>query len=837
MADEIKIRVATDISGLQEQMAAGASAVEQFGTKASDVLERYAAIMSGTAEQQEAVTEALKVGQAAGLSWAETVNKISAALGEMAAAEAEAAAGADVLAASEQKAAAGASGLGLSSRQAATAGIGILEGRMMSGNRAAAAFLSTTLGLGPILQAAFPVIGALALGEVLVQIATKLYDVYTKAEQAGQEIARAFDEANQKVEAGNDALALSNSRLQDEIDKLEGKPSNGLQTALLEAIALADRLQSSLAADSRSLEELLKKHEVGYFAGALTATVPTVGLDKSLIQQSEEIESKGYTILQTFKREMNDAAGDKGKLAQAQKQYFDSINGLYDGEISTLKPKLDHFYQLQKENNDKVAELHKLHLPTSIFTSEDVDYSPAVNALEKQLHQLEDLKERAKLMAASEPLEQKKGELEQHKGDESAANKAREKKLHDLEQEYSLEESLYGKSANAAAAYWDQYLNTFAQGTTQFEAVLNKVNTAREQLGKKESGSDLYGKEREELKKLAAEAKKDADEYQRALDEIAKAGQELRKEQAKQDLEDAALQHQKQLGGIQESQAKGEAAYSSQILQDPQGQLNELRAFHQQVIAEDERFLQQEIAIASAAGELDKVKELQKQLEQVRHQGNMEWIKDTAATTAKVEEEIRQAVQKMQTDFNQLFAKALTGQETWAHAAESLYRQVADTFIENILKMAEQYLVGLALQRTGQLSSIEHAAATAAANTYASVSAIPIVGPVLAPPAAAAAFAAVLAFEAFEQGGIVNGRSGMPVPIMAHAGERVLSAPQTQNFERMVNQSSSSRSNIHYAPTINGAFDHGSMKAMLSDHSDEILSIVRKGINTGALRR
>ena len=61
--------------------------------------------------------------------------------------------------------------LGVSARQSATAGIGILEGRMMSGNRAAGAFLSTTLGLGPVLQAAFPIIGAVALGEVLVDVA------------------------------------------------------------------------------------------------------------------------------------------------------------------------------------------------------------------------------------------------------------------------------------------------------------------------------------------------------------------------------------------------------------------------------------------------------------------------------------------------------------------------------------------------------------------------------------------------------------------------------------------------------------------------------------------
>jgi hypothetical protein len=53
---------------------------------------------------------------------------------------------------------------------------------------------------------------------------------------------------------------------------------------------------------------------------------------------------------------------------------------------------------------------------------------------------------------------------------------------------------------------------------------------------------------------------------------------------------------------------------------------------------------------------------------------------------------------------------------------------------------------GLADMFTSGLKAIGGSAATAAANTYSSVSAIPYVGWILAPPAAAAAFAAVMAF-------------------------------------------------------------------------------------------
>jgi hypothetical protein len=53
---------------------------------------------------------------------------------------------------------------------AAAASLRVLEGNFQGSTRAASAFLATTLGLGPILQVAFPVIGALALIEILGRI-------------------------------------------------------------------------------------------------------------------------------------------------------------------------------------------------------------------------------------------------------------------------------------------------------------------------------------------------------------------------------------------------------------------------------------------------------------------------------------------------------------------------------------------------------------------------------------------------------------------------------------------------------------------------------------------
>jgi hypothetical protein len=109
-----------------------------------------------------------------------------------------------------------------------------------------------------------------------------------------------------------------------------------------------------------------------------------------------------------------------------------------------------------------------------------------------------------------------------------------------------------------------------------------------------------------------------------------------------------------------------------------------------------------------------------------------------------------------------------------------------------------------------------HAAGVAAGKAWSALAGIPIVGPELGAVAAAATYAGVLALAAFEKGGIVGGSAGSAVPILAHAGERVLSNSQTSKFESMVNNNSSSGGDMHFhmggnttnggsagAPTVN----------------------------------
>jgi hypothetical protein len=96
---------------------------------------------------------------------------------------------------------------------------------------------------------------------------------------------------------------------------------------------------------------------------------------------------------------------------------------------------------------------------------------------------------------------------------------------------------------------------------------------------------------------------------------------------------------------------------------------------------------------------------------------------------------------------------------------------------------------------------------------------------------------------AYDAGGVVgngigvSGTRGYHVPILAEAGERVLSGKQSANFEKMVNQSSNSSSvTNHNSVTQNiNAWDRAGVKSMLASHADDILGVVQGGISSGKL--
>jgi hypothetical protein len=180
----------------------------------------------------------------------------------------------------------------------------------------------------------------------------------------------------------------------------------------------------------------------------------------------------------------------------------------------------------------------------------------------------------------------------------------------------------------------------------------------------------------------------------------------------------------------------------------------------------------------------------------------------------------QQAFNRMSDTFSRNTAMWITGQESLARSWSKTLVGMTQTVVQQLLMQTIAFITNATTQEAVQERQKLKDAAAAARKTYVAVAAIPYVGPFLAPAAAAGAFAAV---EAFEQGGIVKGMGGGAVPILAHAGERVLSQSQTNNFEKLVSQSSSATSiTNHFHDNANySAVDGASVSNMVRSHGRE----------------
>lgn len=117
---------------------------------------------------------------------------------------------------------------------------------------------------------------------------------------------------------------------------------------------------------------------------------------------------------------------------------------------------------------------------------------------------------------------------------------------------------------------------------------------------------------------------------------------------------------------------------------------------------------------------------------------------------------------------------------------------------------------GQAVQAAGQSDTIANNASTAASGAYAAVAGIPYVGPVLAPIAAAAAFAGVMAFDVISAEGGMGNVPYDNMPALLHAKEMVLPAPvATMVRDMSANHSGSSFSGSAASPGGSGGGSGG----------------------------
>jgi hypothetical protein len=336
----------------------------------------------------------------------------------------------------------------------------------------------------------------------------------------------------------------------------------------------------------------------------------------------------------------------------------------------------------------------------------------------------------------------------------------------------------------------------------QYKAAGDAVAAAQKQMATdaaKQQTEDLknYNRELEREGKAAEEAAVKRGEAERqALNEKEKIDEEMDRatqESAKRDLETFrhSLAEKNRLvaeeGKTELAQIRANAELTEKATAEHKGAASpeikaeafeaykeEIGVIQQLITAENQ--LQAALKATGAAVNDPKILESMRRQDALLQQESASW--DRYATKVQQvlraqQQQVSQMVNAIGADFSRGIVSWMNGQETFGRAMQKVWTQFADTVVSSLLKAGFQMIANAAQQNALLDSTKMHQAASAARSTWAAVSAIPIIGPFLAPEAAAAAFAGVMAFES---GGMVPGYG--PTPAIVHGGEMILNADQ-----------------------------------------------------------
>jgi hypothetical protein len=351
-------------------------------------------------------------------------------------------------------------------------------------------------------------------------------------------------------------------------------------------------------------------------------------------------------------------------------------------------------------------------------------------------------------------------------------------------------------------------------------------------------------------------------EYQAALQQERKAAQEWAKQQTK-DLDDQIQQQQKAALGeiaVKEQAEKGKLARGQEsqaqeiaALLDFENQkfAVQMKAFDEQLAlyADDEQQYRKTLDAKLAATQKHAI-EVQKLQEQSADATQKAW---------------QQAFSPISGAFTQSINGMIQGTTTWQSAMARMVDSVLAKFIDMGVQMVTKWaaneaakiaasqagsavlqalglqdlIAAKASQTTQAIGEVASNAAVAASGAYAATAAIPIVGPELAPAAAAQAYSSVMSFEglASAEGGFYNVPNNMLANI--HKDEMVLPSWAAKGVRSIIdtNQGASGPAgggggsmNLTYAPNMGGVLGEDAFRGMLSQHSDAVYDVVKQAM-------
>lgn len=178
-------------------------------------------------------------------------------------------------------------------------------GLRIGGNAIGAGYLGTALGvvarassaLTPIIAAAFPIFGAMALVEVIDTIVSKIQKMEDELNKATAE----FDDLAASTYETADALEIQNLKMEDTITKLEGGiAQNRIKEAILENERAAEQLNKTLEQTIQKEQQALEKADIGIITSLITGQQPTnvAGLGSKYKEAQDELSNYHLALAQ-----------------------------------------------------------------------------------------------------------------------------------------------------------------------------------------------------------------------------------------------------------------------------------------------------------------------------------------------------------------------------------------------------------------------------------------------------------------------------------------------------------------------------------------------------------
>jgi uncharacterized coiled-coil protein SlyX len=725
MADDmlIGVGVKADFSSLKNEAKSASDALKQAEANWKSAFEQLgASAAQGSAQAQEALK-----GYEAELQQAQA--KAASAAAAMAEVNAGAAASARAMAGAQAGAGAAASHT-VPQFAAASGALRELQGNFDHNIRAGERFLTTTLGLGPALEAAFPVVGALALVGILFEVGKSLVKVGDDAASLGRELGGGWllGAAAEMHGFGNEI-----KQTDEELMKLA-----------------ADRDREKTQKQSLDVENVRLHTNVDTYKQKTQGLGPENSKNASAYSRAaSEASSAGEQAADDLKsQQLQERIDALEKTKALQVQIYEAIEKQVTAQDAVAKLTHEGIGKLRKDQEEANAHYK--------------------DALGEQINLIE---EKNNLQLKGEIAGQRETRTE-GKGAGNGADEARmraDKIAFDqlkISHELTLEEE---------QAFWQTRLANYSKASSEYAEIVGKLAQLSEQERKAEKKA--LDEEQEESDKIDEEVtaawEKDLKQQEEAAQAATRSAEiqieaaaKVAEARVQYDLATSAITKQKAAYELAQIKAK---AYGDQI----------------KVLEEELRRLQQ---IDGMGGNTEnKQAEVQDRIFRLQSEHNAALIQQQQKAAAAYTKDWNKAFDSM----NQVFAKNtamwITGQESLAKSWAKTLEGMTQTLIENLLKQAVAYATAAATQEAQDARSKMADAAKAARGAYTAVVGIPIIGPVLAPAAAAVAFAAV---EAFANGGVVGGPFGSAVPIVAHSGERVMTSGMTNTFDRVMSNAS-----------------------------------------------